>query len=321
MNEISPSLRFFPVPLFASVMGVGGLALALRRAAALWGLPIWLSHTVLSIAIFLFLIITAGYIAKLIRYPGAARADLTHPIKMAFVPTITISILILATGLAPLAPDFANVLWWIGALGHLALTAYVVSSWYIRPDITRDTITPAWLIPIVGNVVTPLAVPRIGNLELAWLSFGVGATFWLALWPMLLNRTLVHDNPIPAKLTPTVAIFIAPPSIIGVSWQSLTGSLNNPVGYILYGIGVFLGILLLLQGPRLYRRPFALPILAYTFPLAALATLTISMATETGSVFHQTVALLTLTLSVIVICGGVGRVTYAAWRKKIFLGD
>ena len=37
------SVRFVPVGLFSSVMGIGGLALAWRRAAAHWGLPdvIW----------------------------------------------------------------------------------------------------------------------------------------------------------------------------------------------------------------------------------------------------------------------------------------
>ena len=227
-----PVLRHIPVPLFASVMGLGGLALAWRRAAVVWELPTWPFHVLLGVAGVVFILVAAAYLGKLVRHPDAVRADLTHPIRMAFVPTITISLLILATGLTDLAPDLARVLWWIGAVGHLVATLYVISAWFGRRDITRDTMTPAWLIPIVGNVVTPLAAPAVGNLELAWFSFGVGAIFWLGLWPMLLNRVLVHDNPLPAKLTPTIAIFLAPPSVVALSWQSLTGSLADPVGIV-----------------------------------------------------------------------------------------
>lgn len=311
-------LRHIPVPLFASVMGLGGLALAWRRAAVVWELPTWPFHVLLGVAGVVFILVAAAYLGKLVRHPDAVRADLTHPIRMAFVPTITISLLILATGLTDLAPDLARVLWWIGAVGHLVATLYVISAWFGRRDITRDTMTPAWLIPIVGNVVTPLAAPAVGNLELAWFSFGVGAIFWLGLWPMLLNRVLVHDNPLPAKLTPTIAIFLAPPSVVALSWQSLTGSLADPVGIVLHATAVFFALLLLTQVPRLMRLPFSLPILAYTFPVATVATVTVAMAGATGSGFHTALAVIALVAATGIVLGAVGRVAWAAAQGQIF---
>jgi len=299
-------------------MGLGGLALTWRRAALVWELPAWPFHVLLAVAGAVFVLVAAGYLGKLIRHPDAVLADLTHPIRMSFVPTITISLLILATGLTEIAPGLASALWWVGAVGHLVATLYVISAWFTRHDITRDTMTPAWLIPIVGNVVTPLAAPAVGNLELAWFSFGIGVIFWLGLWPMLLNRVLVHDNPLPAKLTPTIAIFLAPPSVVALSWQSLTGSLADPVGIVLHATAVFFALLLLTQVPRLMRLPFSLPILAYTFPVATVATVTVAMAGATGSGFHTALAVIALVAATGIVLGAVGRVAWAAAQGQIF---
>lgn len=314
----APSIRHTPVPLFAAVMGVGGLALAWRRATFAWALPDWPWLLLLGVATILFAVIAGAYLIKLIRYPAAVLEDLNHPIRMNFVPTITISLLLLATGYAEIAPTVATVLWWIGTLGHLAATIHVISSWFRRQDITLTTMTPAWLIPVVGNVVTPLAAPEVGNLELAWFSFGIGVIFWLGLWPLLLQRVFTHDTPIPAKLTPTIAIFLAPPSVIALSWQALTGALVDAVGLILHGAAVFFALLLLAQLPQLRQIPFGLPILAYTFPAATVATVTVAMAAVTGTAFHSALAIIALATATVVVLGVIGRVAVAATKGRLF---
>ncbi len=321
MSDTHFHLRHVPVPLFAATMGLGGLSLAWRRAALVWNLPSWPWHILFGVTVTVFILVAGAYLAKLIRHPDAVLADLTHPIRMAFVPTITISLLLLATGLSDITPDIARVLWWIGAVGHLVATLYVISSWFQREDINRDTMTPAWLIPIVGNVVTPLAAPAVGNLELAWFSFGIGVIFWLGLWPMLLNRVLVHDNPLPTKLTPTIAIFLAPPSVIALSWQQLTGHLADPVGIVLHAAAVFFALLLLSQVPRLVKLPFSLPILAYTFPVATVATVTVAMAGATGSGFHTALAVIALAAATGIVLGVVIRVAWGAVKGQVFVAE
>lgn len=172
------------------------------------------------IAAVVFVVLASLYVAKWIRYPEAVQAELRHPVKMSFVPTVTISLLLLATAGQDLITPVAIGLWWVGALGHLALTVVVLSAWFGRPDITLGQVTPAWLIPIVGNVVTPLAAPALGSIDLAWFAFSVGLVFWLAFLPILLQRVLLHEVPIPDKLLPTLAIFIAPPAVAMLSRPS-----------------------------------------------------------------------------------------------------
>ena len=54
------------------------------------------------------------------------------------------------------------------------------------------------------------------------------------LLPLLFQRVILHDQPLPQKLLPTIAIFIAPPAVGMLSWQSLTGTVDDPVGRVLF---------------------------------------------------------------------------------------
>jgi tellurite resistance protein len=292
-------LAHVPVTLFSSVMGLGGVALAWRRAAAVWDVPEWPYLVFLALAIGAALVVGTLYAAKWVRYPAAARAELAHPVRMAFAPTATIAVLVLATGLSEIAPTAASVLWWVGALGHLAATVAVLSAWFGRADIVAGHVTPAWFIPVVGNVITPLAAPAIGSVELAWISFGVGVVFWLALLPLLLQRLLTHDQPLPAKLLPTLAIFSAPPAVAMLSWQSLTGAEADPVSLTLHGATVMFVVLLLAQVGRLRTLPFALPFWAYTFPLAASAAATTAIAGQADWLGYDVIAVTLLTIATV----------------------
>lgn len=294
-------LQYLPVTVFSSVMGIGGLGLAWRRAARVWGLPEWPAELLFWTALAVFAIVTAAYLAKWVRFPAAALAELRHPIRMAFVPTITISLLVLATAGQDLVPSAAKVAWWAGGVGHLVLTVVIVSTWFTREDIGLSQVTPAWFIPVVGNVITPLSAASLGSVELAWFAFGVGLVFWAALLPLLLFRLLLHDAPLPPKLLPTLAIFSAPPAVIGLSWVALTEHPGDPVSRIFYAATVMFVILLAAQVPRLARVPFGLPWWAYTFPLAAATVSAVAMAGDLPGAAYDAVALTLLAVSTLVV--------------------
>ncbi|MGB7817356.1 MAG: SLAC1 anion channel family protein [Ornithinibacter sp.] len=298
----APRIEHLPITLFSAVMGLGGVSLAWRRAATVWDLPQWPALTFLAAAAAAFAVVGVLYVLKWVRYPEAARAELRHPVRMAFAPTITIGLLVLATAGQDVAPALARGFWWLGAVGHLVATAVVMSAWFDRADILGSHVTPAWLIPVVGNVVTPLAAPELGSVELAWFAFGVGVIFWLGLLPLLLQRVLVHDTELPEKLLPTIAIFIAPPSVALLSWVALGGTVGDPVTRVLYAAAMMFVVLLAAQVGRLRRIPFALPYWAYTFPLAAAAAAAIAMTALPGMVYDVVaIGLLALTTVLVVV--------------------
>ncbi|MDV3222203.1 SLAC1 anion channel family protein [Intrasporangium sp.] len=284
-------LEHLPVTLFSTVMGIAGLSLAWRRAAHTWEVPEWPAQLLFWVAAAVFVLIAALYASKWVKHPRAARAELHHPIRMTFAPTITIALLLLATAAQDLLPALASTLWWVGAVGHLVATVVVMSAWFARSDIGVDQMTPAWFIPVVGNLVTPLAAPTIGSVELGWFAFGAGLVLWIALLPLLLQRVLIHERVLPVKLLPTLAIFLAPPAVAMLSWQSLTGDADGPFPRILYATAMVFTAFLLAQFARLHRVPFALPYWAYTFPMAAATTAAISMAAARSQTAYDVVAL------------------------------
>lgn len=288
------SVEHVPVPLFAAVMGLGGTSLAWRRASAVWDVPEWIHLFFLVLAAAVMVLVAGAYLAKWIRHPQVASAELHHPVRLAFVPTITIAILVLATGAQDVVTAAATVLWWVGAIGHLLATVWVLSEWSTRPDIGAGHITPAWFIPVVGNVVTPLAARTIGNVELGWFSFGVGVVFWLALLPLVLERVLTHDQVFPQKLLPTWAIFIAPPAVAMLSWRSLTGTDDDAVSRVLYAATIMFVVLVLAQWRRLRAVPFGVPFWAYAFPFASAATAAVAMAGTRPTVVYEVVAVVLL---------------------------
>lgn len=314
-------LAHLPVTLFSVVMGLAGLSLAWRRAAHVWDVPEIVGEALFVLAAAVFVLIAAAYVAKWLRHPDAVRAELRHPVKMSFVPTVTISLLLLATAGQDLVEDLATVLWWVGATGHLALTVVVLSAWFGRPDITLSQVTPAWFIPIVGNVVTPLAAPALGSVDLAWFAFSVGLIFWLGLLPLLLHRILLHEVPLPDKLLPTLAIFIAPPAVAMLSWQALTGEVVDPVSRILHSAAVMFTLLLVAQAARLRTIPFAVPYWAYSFPLAAVSAASIAAAAALDSSLYDVLAVSLLGLTTLVVAV-VGALTVRALaRGTLFVAE
>ena len=279
-------------------------------------MPPWPALVFLGLAAGAFLAVGAAYAAKWVRYPAAARAELRHPVRMTFVPTITISLLVLATAGQSVAPGVASVLWWLGAVGHLVATLAVVTAWFGRADIVHATVTPAWFIPVVGNVVTPLAAAELGSVELAWFSFGLGLVFWVGLLPLLLQRVLVHDAALPGRLLPTIAIFIAPPAVAMLAWGALTGDLAGPVARVLWAAAMGFVLVLLAQVGRLHAIPFALPYWAYTFPLAAATAATIAMAGVRPQAGYDVVAVVMLAATTLLVLSVLAMTLRAAARGR-----
>jgi len=294
-----------PVPLFAATMGVGGLGLAWRAAAAVLGTPDLVATVLLALADLLFLSLAALYLAKALLHPAQVAAEFNHPVRSNFFSAIAIGLMILATGLIPHAPALANGVWLLGALWQLGMATLIIGRWLTREQqITHSN--PSWFIPVVGNILAPIAGVPLGHGELSWFMFSVGLVFWLVLFPVLTNRILFHGM-LPAKLVPTLFILLAPPSVGFLSWLALTGGVLDPVGRILVGTALFLGAILASRIGVFLKAPFAVSWWAFTFPLAALATATLRYAQLAGGVL-----LTGLSIALLLLATGV--IAYVSWR-------
>lgn len=281
-------LIHFPVNFFAVVMGLSGLTLATLRLEKATGLTNVISLSTLVVAGAAGALITLLYILKAIRYPQAVRSEWHHPVRLAFFPAASISLLLLATATLPFARGTAFVLWSVGAALHLVVMLAVVAAWIGHRPFEPPHLNPAWFIPAVGNVIVPFAGVPLGFYEISWFFFSVGMMFWVILLTLIFNRLVFH-NPLPERLLPTVVILIAPPAAGFIAYSNLNGL--DPFARVLFYTGVLSALLVVTQLPKLARVGFSLAWWAYSFPFAALTVATFIYADLIGSAVHRGAAL------------------------------
>jgi tellurite resistance protein len=279
------ALAHFPITVFGMTMGVFGLALALRAGG--FGA---LSQAAGAIGAVLLLGLLAIYALKAVRYPAQVGGEWNHPVRLSFFPAANISVLLLSLLLQDVSPGLSAVLWIGGAAVQAVLTVVIVSAWISHRPFAHPTLSPAWFIPAVANVIVPLGGVHLGLPEVSWYFFSVGLLFWLVLLTLVFNRLVFHD-PLPGKLRPTLVILIAPPSVALLAWFELNGGQVDAMAQILLNLALFFAALVAVQVPALLRLPFAMSFWALSFPLAALTTALFRHAALSGVEPYRLVAL------------------------------
>lgn len=234
---------------------------------------------------------------------------------MSFGASFTVSLILLSIALYASAPAVSWWLWAVGSALHLAFTLYVLNVWIYQSRFEIHHISPAWFIPVVGNILVPVAGVTHGAQELSWFYFSIGLLFWLVLFTIIVYRMIFH-HPLPDKLLPTLFILIAPPAVGFISYVKLTGSIDS-FAHMLYYSVVFLTLLLFMQLPRFLRLPFFLSWWAYSFPLAAMTVATLIMYRHTGVGFFGGLATLLLGVLMLIILGLIVRTALAVKQQQI----
>ena len=313
--DTSNRLENLPIALFAMVMGLSGLTLVWQKSAAVFGFSPIMGRGLLILTASLFGVLLIAYGIKSIRYPGAVRGELNHPVKLSFFPTISISLILLSICALHLAPGLSLGLWGVGTAAHLLFTLYVLSVWMNHDHFEIHHMNPAWFIPVVGNILVPIAGVAHGYAEVSWFFFSVGVVFWLVLMTMVFNRMVFHQ-PLPEKLLPTLFILVAPPAVGFIAYFRLTGEVDA-FARVLYYTGLFLTLMLLTQVNRFVRLKFFLSWWAYSFPLAAITVATLVMAQAVGGAWFHGLAVVLLAVLSMVLLMLVVRTAMAIRRREI----
>jgi tellurite resistance protein len=291
-------LKFFPITLFATVMGLTGLAIVLMKVAHLFHFsPLYGKYLAYTVTAW-FLFILFVYLIKLIRYPEEVSKEFHHPVRMNFFPAISISMLLISIVFMPINMNIAKVAWWIGTPLHLIFLLRSLSAWFHK-EFEIHTINPAWFIPVVGPILVPVAGAKIANIEISWFFFSIGIVYAIALFAILLNRIIFH-HPIPGKLIPTLFILIAPPAVGFIAYVKMTGSLDS-FARILYYFGLFTFLMLLTMINRFLKLPFFISWWAYTFPLDALTLSTVLIYEKTHIALFKTLTGVFFVITILVI--------------------
>ncbi len=294
-------LEHMPVSMFSIVMGLAGTTLALEKAEHLWHWSYSPSAALLVITAVVYLLIAGFYLAKLVLHPRHVLAEFNHPIRLSFFPAMSIGLLLLATASIGHAPGVALVMWIVGAAVQLVFTLAILSNWIHHDKYQVTHSNPAWFIPIVGNILVPIAGMPLGYAEVSWFFFSVGLMMWTPLLAVLLNRFFFHPM-MPAKLLPTLFILIAPPAVGFISWVRLHDGVIDDAARILYYFALFTTMLLLSQFRYFWKLSFALPWWAYSFPMAAITIATSVMLEKVGGSFFAVLFPALLTTMLLLVC-------------------
>ncbi|MCO4758134.1 MAG: SLAC1 anion channel family protein [Oceanospirillaceae bacterium] len=299
-SSTSSKLQHFPIAFFAMIMGTTGLTLAWQKAAEVLQLPALVSQVLLVLVACLFLAVSLGYVIKILRFPEMSLKEFHHPIKISFFPAFSISVLLLSVATLQVSTDLSLYLWVAGCIMHLGFTLHVITQWIHHPKFQIQHSTPAWFIPVVGNIIVPITGTEHGFYEISWFFFSIGIVYWIILKTLIFNRVLFHD-PLPEKLLPTLFILIAPPAVGFISYTKLNGGEIDAFARILFYSAMFLVLLLFTQLERFRRIPFFLSWWAYSFPLAASSIAIQIMYQKTGNSFFEILSWISLTVASLVI--------------------
>lgn len=288
------------------------------------------------------------YVARLIVHPGAAWADLRHPVHGALYATVPAGILILALMVArvgSLMLPTGSILPLVESLGALGmLLGFALSVVYsyllmVHPRVGSAAAFGGWFIPPVTNLVVPLVLlplmPHV-SADAARFLFALGYGFWgmgmllfILVAVQVYDRLVVHPLPHPS-LSPATWIFLGPIGVGSIALvqmaqagQHLFGAAAPSVQMLsllgataLWGFGIWafaLASLLLIH--YLWRGPipFGAGWWAFTFPLGAFTvdTLVLARAWNLGSLELTGAALFLLLVAFwAVVTGG----TVWSWR-------
>lgn len=286
----STPLKYLFPGWYAVVMGLGGLSLAFHRAAGVMGDSAGAAGLVIgALAALVFATLAVATLLRGQRYPEAWAEDRRHPVRHTFIATLPISLLLLATvgvasGLhATAAQPAVAALWWLGSLSQLFVTWWVLARWWRGNGpggLQWAGVTPALFIPVVGNVLAPLAGVPLGFELWATAQFGVGLLFWPVIQVLLAVRVATQGM-WPERLLPTAFIFVAPPAVVGLA--ALQMGAPPWVGWVLWGMAIFTMLWVATLARRIAALPFGMPHWGMSFPLAAMAALTLRVAPTAGS--------------------------------------
>jgi tellurite resistance protein len=257
----------FPIMMFTIVMGFSGLTIAYQKAVHVLHFPQEIAILMLVVTSLVFVGVSALYVVKILLFFDEVKTEYTHPVRINFFATFSISLLLFSIMYHDINTNLSNLFLYIGATLHLFLTLRTISFWIAQnQDITHTN--PAWFLPIVGNVLVPIAGAGVVSNFVLLFFFSIGIFFWIILFAFILNRIIFHHQ-LAQKFLPTLFILIAPPAIGFIAYVKLNNNIDM-MAMFLFNIAIFFTLLVLFMYKQFVGIKYAISWWAYIFPLAAI---------------------------------------------------
>jgi tellurite resistance protein len=291
-------LQHFPIMMFAIIMGLSGITIVFQKAEEILGLTKGFGELLAQIDIVLFGIIIILYFSKTIKYFSDVKKEFFHPVRINFFAASAISFLLISIVFHELNHTIALYSFYIGTLMQTFFTFNTISYW-INRNLEVQHSNPAWFIPIVGNVLVPVAGSGMVDINLLMYYYSIGLFFWVVLTSILINRIIFHHQ-MAVKFIPTLFIFIAPPAVAFIAYIKMYGEFDM-FASILYNLALFFSFLLFFMYKNFLNLKFFISWWAFTFPLAAVTIASMVAFKVTNSATYEYFSYLFLFITTIVV--------------------
>jgi tellurite resistance protein len=272
-------LKFFPIMMFAIVMGMSGLTITYQKAALWLQFPHIIGNSLMYITTAIFIGVSITYIMKFFTYSSSVKSEFSHPVRINFFAAISISMLMLAIIYKEEFPTVSAIFWYPGVLLHFYLTMHTIAFW-IKDNQELAHSSPAWFIPIVGNVLIPVGGIGFATNGVLMYFFSVGIFFWIILFSLILNRIIFHHQ-LAVKFIPTMFILIAPPAVGFIAYFKLFGVIDT-FAMMLFNLALFFTFLVAFMYKSFLKIKFFISWWAFVFPVAAMAISSMLMYHESN---------------------------------------
>jgi tellurite resistance protein len=257
--------------MFGISFALAGLATCWRYAAMLGLAPALVADALFLVTAAVWLVLVVGYLSQVPRRPGGWRRELTDPVLAPFVSLIPIVGMFLAIGLMPHALAAGRWLFGVFAAATTVLAGWMTSQWIVG-DLDLDRLHSGYVLPAVaGGLIGSIGAALAGWTSLAHAFMGLGVVSWLLIGSVIMARLMFRPR-LPAPLTPTLAIEVAPPALAGLAYLAITHGRVDAVTLALGGFTVLAVIVQLRLIPVYRRLSFGPAFWSFAFPYAAVAT-------------------------------------------------
>jgi tellurite resistance protein len=311
-------LKFFPIMMFAIIMGLSGLTIVTQKYSEVFGLSHFLGTLFSIVVSIVFMVVLLTYCIKVFKYFDEVKKEFKHPVRVNFFAASAISFLLLSIVYHGLSHTVSLYLFYVGTVLQTFFTFYTISFW-INHNLEIQHSNPAWFIPIVGNILVPVAgVGMVAN-EFLMYYFSIGLFFWIILTAIIINRIIFHHQ-LAVKFMPTMFIFIAPPAIAFIAYVKMTGEFDMFAGF-LYNLGLFFTFTLIFMYKNFMKLKFFISWWAFTFPVAAVAISSILAYKESGIYLYSIFAQIFTIMTFLIVAFVAHRTVSHMLKKEICINE
>ena len=313
--EVHDRLRHFSVSFFSIILGLAGFSIVLEKMAGLLGRSYVLPKLSLAVTVAVFLTIGLIFAYRAVKYPEEVKKEYMNSIKYNFFSTISIGLLLLSAAFLAYDMRVSKVLWILGTVLHVFFTYRTISFWMFHKEHSFTSFNPIWFIPVVGNLLVPVAGSAHFSKEISWFFFSIGMVFWVVLFATFMYRIIFHEA-LAEKIVPSLAILIAPPAIGFISYVKLTGGVDG-FARIMYYFAFFLFTFVFGRMREYMKMNFYLSWWAFSFPISSFTIATVLMYHKSGMVFFKYLSFATTSFLLVMIVFTTIRTLFAIRNREL----